>query len=85
MILIFSFGGLRKSGRDKMKKSKVYAVSNLITLSKPIEFGEDICNGCNICVEACQIDVFLPNARKGKPPFFMFPDGCFLHENKFCD
>jgi NAD-dependent dihydropyrimidine dehydrogenase PreA subunit len=47
-----------------MKKRKVHAVPNLITPNKLIEFDEDICKGRNICVETCQMDVFMPNPRK---------------------
>jgi len=60
-----------------MRNEKVYAFPNLTTPSKPIEFDENICDGCNICVEHCQAGVLLPNPVKGKPPIVMYPDECW--------
>ena len=60
-----------------MSKNKVRAVANLVTPNKPIEFDEDVCIACNGCVEACQMDVFLPNPAKGRPPVVMYPDECW--------
>ena len=39
----------------------------------PVVFEPDICNGCNKCVEVCQVDVFGPNPQKGKQPLILFP------------
>jgi NAD-dependent dihydropyrimidine dehydrogenase PreA subunit len=64
-------------GRNKMEKRRVYAVPNLVTPNKPIEFNEDVCMGCNLCVETCQMDVFIPNTAKRKPPIVMYPDECW--------
>jgi len=60
-----------------MKKKKVYAIPNRITPSTPVIFDPEICDGCNYCVDICQVDVFLPNPEKGKPPIIMFPDECW--------
>ena len=27
----------------------------------PVIFHPDVCNGCNHCVEVCQVDVYIPN------------------------
>jgi NAD-dependent dihydropyrimidine dehydrogenase PreA subunit len=43
----------------------------------PITIDEDLCRGCNQCVEVCQVDLFLPNAEKGKPPIVMYPGECW--------
>jgi NAD-dependent dihydropyrimidine dehydrogenase PreA subunit len=60
-----------------MRRRKAKAVPNLITPSKPIEIDKDVCIACNGCVEACQMDVFLPNPAKGRPPVVMYPDECW--------
>lgn len=59
-----------------MEKEKVYVVPNQITPNKPVIFNETFCKGCNICVETCSMDVFMPNPEKGKPPFVVYPDEC---------
>jgi len=40
---------------------------------RPIRFNADLCIGCGICVEVCQVDVMLP----GKPPKVMWPGECY--------
>lgn len=44
----------------------------------PCEFNPEICNGCNQCVEACSMDVFIPNPEKGKPPIVLYPYECWF-------
>jgi NAD-dependent dihydropyrimidine dehydrogenase PreA subunit len=60
-----------------MTKGKLMAVPNVTTPSSPVVFNPDICDGCNTCVEVCQIDVFIPNPEKGKPPIVLHPDECW--------
>jgi NAD-dependent dihydropyrimidine dehydrogenase PreA subunit len=43
----------------------------------PVTFDANICNGCNKCVEVCQVDVFGPNPVRGKPPLVLFPQECW--------
>jgi NAD-dependent dihydropyrimidine dehydrogenase PreA subunit len=43
----------------------------------PVSIDPAICNGCNRCVEVCQVDVFAPNPEPGKPPLVLFPDECW--------
>ena len=45
--------------------------------SKPIIFNAEVCNGCNNCVEICQVDVLIPNSEKGKPPVVLYPGECW--------
>jgi len=59
-----------------MTTEKVYATPNLITPNRPVKF-TDLCNGCNTCVDICQMDVLIPNPEKGKPPITLFPDECW--------
>lgn len=46
-------------------------------ISNPIIFNPDICNGCNRCMEVCQVDIFIPNPEKGKPPIILHPGECW--------
>lgn len=47
------------------------------TYFKPIRFNEDLCIGCNSCVNICQVDVLLPNLEKGKVPIVQFSSECW--------
>ena len=42
----------------------------------PVVFNEEICHGCNICVEICPMDIFETNPVKGQPPIVKYPDQC---------
>lgn len=56
---------------------EVFALPNPSAPDQPVVFNEAICNGCNKCVEVCQMDVFIPNPEKGKPPIILYPDECW--------
>ena len=60
-----------------MPQKEIYALPNIVSPANPVIFNPDICDGCNICVEVCQIDVFIPNPEKGKPPVILHPDECW--------
>jgi NAD-dependent dihydropyrimidine dehydrogenase PreA subunit len=60
-----------------MSQEKLAALPNITTPSTPVVFNPDICDGCNTCVEICQIDVLIPNPEKGKPPIILHPDECW--------
>lgn len=60
-----------------MAQQKVYAIPNLPTPSRPVIFDVGICDGCNTCVDTCQMDVFIPNPEEGKPPVILHPDECW--------
>jgi len=44
---------------------------------EPVTIVVEMCNGCNRCVEICQVDVFLPAAEKGEPPVLFYPGECW--------
>jgi len=44
----------------------------------PVIIDEDLCTGCNKCVDICRMDVLLPNPEKGKPPIIMYPEECWF-------
>jgi formate hydrogenlyase subunit 6/NADH:ubiquinone oxidoreductase subunit I len=43
-----------------------------------IYFKEDVCTGCNLCVDVCMCDALVPNPVKGKPPVEMYPEECWF-------
>jgi NAD-dependent dihydropyrimidine dehydrogenase PreA subunit len=45
--------------------------------SKPVIFNAEKCNGCNICIDICQVDVFIPNPETGKHPIVLYPGECW--------
>jgi NAD-dependent dihydropyrimidine dehydrogenase PreA subunit len=46
--------------------------------SKPIVFDAAKCTGCNLCVDICQVDVFIPNPDKEqKTPVVLYPGECW--------
>jgi len=60
-----------------MAKQKVVALPNTAAPNSPVTFNEKVCNGCNHCVEVCQVDVYIPNPVKGKQPIILHPDECW--------
>lgn len=45
--------------------------------ARPIVFDESRCVGCNRCANICQVDIFIPNPVKGKPPVVLYPGECY--------
>ena len=60
-----------------MVDNEIYAIPNLVTPNTPVIFDPDTCNGCNNCVEVCQVDVYIPNPQKGNPPIILHPEECW--------
>jgi NAD-dependent dihydropyrimidine dehydrogenase PreA subunit len=38
---------------------------------------KELCIGCNKCIEACQMDVYLSAEKPGEPPIVRYPDECW--------
>lgn len=43
-----------------------------------IYFDEEVCTGCNVCVDVCMCDALIPNPVKGKPPIERYPEECWF-------
>ncbi len=43
----------------------------------PIVIDPELCIGCNQCVNTCEVDLFIPNPEKGKPPIVQYPGECW--------
>ena len=42
----------------------------------PIQFDEAVCDGCNMCVNVCLMEILAANPDKHKPPVVAYPDEC---------
>lgn len=67
--------GILESAQDN--KGKVYVVPNVTTPNRNVIRNPEVCNGCNECVEVCQVDVYIPNPVQGKPPITLHPEECW--------
>jgi len=47
------------------------------SVTRPLSFDPDICIGCNICVDICQVDIMVPNPEVGAPPIVLYPGECW--------
>ena len=43
----------------------------------PLIFDEGKCIGCNRCANVCQVDILIPDAKKGHHPIVMYPGECY--------
>ena len=58
-------------------RAKKVAVFPEPALFKPLAFDPEICNGCNMCIDVCQVDILYPNPEEGKPPVVLYPGECW--------
>jgi len=59
-----------------MVHNKVY-VTPETPAADPISIDKEKCIGCNICVNTCEMDLYIPNPEKGKPPIVQYPGECW--------
>lgn len=64
-----------------MSAELVHILQRVSVSHEPVTFNEDACIGCNLCLEACMMDVYGPNPVKGKPPLVLHPDECWYCGN----
>ena len=57
--------------------NEAYAAPNPAIPTHPIVFNEEVCTGCNQCLETCRSDTMVPNPLKGKSPIMIYPDECW--------
>jgi NAD-dependent dihydropyrimidine dehydrogenase PreA subunit len=43
---------------------------------RPVVINDEVCNGCNLCVEICPMDILEANSVKGRPPLVRYPEEC---------
>ena len=55
----------------------VYMVPNPPTPNRILDFDDQACIGCNLCVEVCPTDVLMPNPEKHKPPIVLYAEECW--------
>lgn len=56
---------------------KEFKVEKMPASVIPIEYNQDLCVGCNRCVQVCQCDILFPASKKGDHPIVMYPGECY--------
>jgi NAD-dependent dihydropyrimidine dehydrogenase PreA subunit len=59
-----------------MRNKEVFVIPES-SVADPVIFNPDICDGCNKCIDVCQVDILIPNPEKGKPPIVLYPGECW--------
>lgn len=59
-----------------MSKNVLKAVP-VFCSTTPLHFVEELCIGCNRCMNVCQVDIMIPSHEKGKHPIVLYPGECY--------
>jgi len=59
-----------------MSDEKILAVPEPAAWT-PLTFDPQLCTGCNLCVEVCQVDIMMPNPEEGQVPIVLYPGECW--------
>lgn len=62
---------------EHMDKKMELSAARVPSSARPIRFDAQKCVGCNRCVNICQVDIFIPNPERGKPPVVLYPGECY--------
>jgi NAD-dependent dihydropyrimidine dehydrogenase PreA subunit len=54
-----------------------YIAPNPTGPTEAVSIDDDVCIGCNSCVNICRMQTILPNPEPGKPPVLAYPDECW--------
>ncbi len=66
-----------EAGLTDLRERPVLLNSNLVTPNRSVLFDAETCIRCNLCIEACSMDVLAPNPVDGGLPLIIFPDECW--------
>ena len=55
-----------------------YSMPSFSGPCKVLEFDKEKCVGCNLCVNACPLDVMIPNPEKGQEPIVIYAEECWF-------
>ncbi|MCX8033639.1 MAG: ferredoxin family protein [Thermoleophilia bacterium] len=72
------FQAFEPSKQELQVPAEAYLVPNPPTPCDALVFDDELCTGCNSCVEVCRCDVLMPNTVSGKPPILVYPDECWF-------
>lgn len=58
--------------------ANAYSMPSFSGPGKVLEFDQEKCVGCNLCVDACPLDVMIPNPEAGGEPIVIFAEECWF-------
>ncbi len=56
---------------------QAYIYTNPTGPTRAVTINEDICVGCNACVNICRMQTLLPGPQPGSAPVVAYPDECW--------
>lgn len=62
---------------DIKMTEKVYMKPNPALPCRPIEINTNTCTGCDLCLDICLHDVFMPNPVRTMAPIVLYPEECW--------
>lgn len=56
---------------------KKWTAAEVPCSAEPLLFDEELCIGCNRCMNVCQADIMIPAPETGKHPVVLYPGECW--------
>ncbi len=56
---------------------KKWTAAEVPCSAEPLLFDEELCIGCNRCMNVCQADIMIPAPEPGKHPVVLYPGECW--------